>query len=250
MYCFGERLKEIRKKKKISQQDLAGLMGISFVGISQWESGKRNPKGQTVRRIADALGVSATELVDLLPIEKSMVRFAEERLLELTGRLDRMELADVSEAPGMMCSYEEDINELKESCGFLEEMIDQCISRAMAKPRPVKRGMECESIMFQKETAGGEREDCPAGISRILQELSSIMEKEDMPHEQVKLWQCLIPALYETMLFAARAAGEGKADGAETLLGLYGQLDSQGKRTAVAWLGELVRRQASAKLPE
>lgn len=250
MYRFGEKLKEIRKEKNISQQKLAELLGVSFVAVSQWELGKRSPKSRTVRHVADALGVSVAELVDFFPLEKSVVSFAEEQLPKLEERLDRTEQADVSEAPGEMRSYEEDINEVHESCEFLEKLIDYAISHAMSKPRAVRRGMECDRIAVEKEAAGGKRAEYPDELGRILRKLSRFMEKEDMPQEQIKLWQGLVPALYETMLFAARTADERKADGAEALLDLYGQLDSQGKRTAVAWLGELARRRADAKPPE
>lgn len=53
----GERIKEARKRAGLTQKQLADKLGISYVGISQWENNQRNPKLETLQRIADALGV-------------------------------------------------------------------------------------------------------------------------------------------------------------------------------------------------
>lgn len=40
---FGERLKELRSEKKMSQMDLAVATGISQSAIAKWELGKTDP---------------------------------------------------------------------------------------------------------------------------------------------------------------------------------------------------------------
>ena len=59
----GQLIKAERKKKKITQAELAEKLKISHVGVSQWENGVRNPKIGTIRKIADALGVGWIELI-------------------------------------------------------------------------------------------------------------------------------------------------------------------------------------------
>ena len=59
----GQLIKAARKKKKMTQAELAEKLNISYVGVSQWEHGIRNPKYDTIRKIADALGVDWSELV-------------------------------------------------------------------------------------------------------------------------------------------------------------------------------------------
>lgn len=59
----GQLIKAARKKKKMTQAELAEKLNISYVGVSQWENGVRNPKYDTIRKIADALGVDWSELV-------------------------------------------------------------------------------------------------------------------------------------------------------------------------------------------
>lgn len=52
----GQRIKAARKKAGMTQAELANRLGISYVGVSQWENDLRNPKQETVQRIAQALG--------------------------------------------------------------------------------------------------------------------------------------------------------------------------------------------------
>ena len=60
---LGENLKKVRVKKKLSQGALARLLEVDKGYISNIESGKKNPTLATIQRLADALGVSANELL-------------------------------------------------------------------------------------------------------------------------------------------------------------------------------------------
>ena len=42
---FGENLKNIRKQKNISQEELAEKLGVSRQSISKWETGVSPTKG-------------------------------------------------------------------------------------------------------------------------------------------------------------------------------------------------------------
>lgn len=59
----GELIKAARKKAGLTQAQLAEKLGISYVGVSQWENDLRNPKLDTLQRIASALGVPVQELI-------------------------------------------------------------------------------------------------------------------------------------------------------------------------------------------
>ena len=59
---LGKHLKEVRVRAGISQAELARRMGVSPAMISQYETGARSPKMDTLKKIADALGVHASEL--------------------------------------------------------------------------------------------------------------------------------------------------------------------------------------------
>ena len=59
----GECIKAARKKAGMTQKELADKLGIPYQGISQYERGIRNPKIATVKKIAEALQVSPSELI-------------------------------------------------------------------------------------------------------------------------------------------------------------------------------------------
>lgn len=61
---IGQRIKAARLSAGMTQQELADKLGISFVGVSQWENDKRNPKRETLDKIAKVLGVRRRDLED------------------------------------------------------------------------------------------------------------------------------------------------------------------------------------------
>jgi transcriptional regulator with XRE-family HTH domain len=63
METLDENLKKVRAKKKLSQGALARLLEVDKGYISNIENGKKNPTLATIQRLADALGVSADELL-------------------------------------------------------------------------------------------------------------------------------------------------------------------------------------------
>ncbi len=58
----GQLIKKVRQEVGITQQELAKRLGISYVGVSQWETDKRNPKYDTLVRIAKALDIPVSYL--------------------------------------------------------------------------------------------------------------------------------------------------------------------------------------------
>ena len=62
---FGRNVRELRKAKGLSQEDLEGLTGLKRSYISDMERGTRNPTLKAVERVAAALGVKPEELVKL-----------------------------------------------------------------------------------------------------------------------------------------------------------------------------------------
>lgn len=59
---IGERIKEIRKKKGLTQKQLGEALGVSYQTIAQWENNLRNPKHETLRKLAAALDLKWYEL--------------------------------------------------------------------------------------------------------------------------------------------------------------------------------------------
>jgi transcriptional regulator with XRE-family HTH domain len=64
MKAFGDNLKRIRKKKGISQEDLAYNADLAYTTINKIERGQLNTGICTVFEIAKALNVAPKELFD------------------------------------------------------------------------------------------------------------------------------------------------------------------------------------------
>ncbi|OIO15918.1 transcriptional regulator [Candidatus Kuenenbacteria bacterium CG11_big_fil_rev_8_21_14_0_20_37_9] len=60
---FGKKLREVRLKKKLSQGDVAKILGVHRSYISGLGRGMRNPSLLTVQKVAKALGVTAEKLI-------------------------------------------------------------------------------------------------------------------------------------------------------------------------------------------
>lgn len=59
---FGERVRELRKEKGLSQESLALVCGLDRTYIGGVERGERNISLINIYKIAEALGVDAKEL--------------------------------------------------------------------------------------------------------------------------------------------------------------------------------------------
>lgn len=56
-------LKAERHRAGLSLRELEGRSGVKYTTISELENGHRGAQGRTVRRLAEALGVTTAELV-------------------------------------------------------------------------------------------------------------------------------------------------------------------------------------------
>ena len=59
----GQRIKESRNATGLTQEELGERLGVSGAAIAQYETGKRNPKYETLRRIGDALNIPVESLL-------------------------------------------------------------------------------------------------------------------------------------------------------------------------------------------
>jgi len=84
---LGKRVKAYREEHGLTQQEMAGLVGVYAETIHRWETGKRQPKGERLRNLLlvlsgssqaetpaqdesedrDAIKVRINELLDVLP---------------------------------------------------------------------------------------------------------------------------------------------------------------------------------------
>ena len=64
-YKFGDKLYELRKKKNLTQEDLALLLDISDKAISKWENGTSKPTIENLSKLSKIFDVSLDELIVL-----------------------------------------------------------------------------------------------------------------------------------------------------------------------------------------
>ncbi|MBK9374028.1 MAG: helix-turn-helix transcriptional regulator [Holophagales bacterium] len=63
MAAFSQTLKRLRQERRLSQQELADLIGVHVRQVSKYEMGTSLPTLERIRRMAEVLQVSADELV-------------------------------------------------------------------------------------------------------------------------------------------------------------------------------------------
>lgn len=63
---FGERVRELRRRKGLSQEEFAALAEMDRSYMGAIERGEQNPSLWVIARIADALGVTIPDLLDML----------------------------------------------------------------------------------------------------------------------------------------------------------------------------------------
>lgn len=95
MVEFGGKLKDLRKARHISQEDLGAIMGVSRATIGSWESGRRNISIKHLERICDYFNLDINyfranteydEIVDLL--ERARALFNSDIPIEEKQRLN------------------------------------------------------------------------------------------------------------------------------------------------------------------
>ena len=61
--CFAENLKQLRKEKQLSQEELAEILDVSRQAVSKWELGMGYPEVETLLLLSRKLGVSLDSLM-------------------------------------------------------------------------------------------------------------------------------------------------------------------------------------------
>jgi transcriptional regulator with XRE-family HTH domain len=90
---FGARLAEIRRRQGITQAELGAAVGVSNRVIAYYESEDAQPPGAMLADLAQALKVSADELLGLKPVtEKRAPKTA--RLLKRLQKIADLPAAD------------------------------------------------------------------------------------------------------------------------------------------------------------
>ena len=90
MKQLSDRLLAARKKKEISQQDLAKLAKVHFTNIGKYERGEATPAADILNRIAKALDVTTDYLLNGTLQDKSADTISDEELLSQFRKIEKL----------------------------------------------------------------------------------------------------------------------------------------------------------------
>ena len=75
---LGDRIKKIRSEKNITQKQVAEKLSIVQSTVAMWETNKREPDIETIKKIAAVLGVPVSEIIEEPQVEPNAQRLPEE----------------------------------------------------------------------------------------------------------------------------------------------------------------------------
>lgn len=96
------RIKELRKKKKETQQEVAEAIGITRRGFQKWENGESQIKSNNAQQLADYFGVSVGYLLGYDDVPKELI---DELELQLDHVLTPTEKEDLENNPELRNHY-------------------------------------------------------------------------------------------------------------------------------------------------
>ena len=70
MAAFKDVLRYLRESENLKQEELAEKVGVSYAAISNYETGKREPKRKTLEAIADYFNVDMNYLLGKTSIQR------------------------------------------------------------------------------------------------------------------------------------------------------------------------------------
>jgi len=106
---FGERVRDLRKAKNLSQRELADIISVNFTYLSKIENGKLDfagfPSEDTIRKLAEAL---EAEVDELLLMAKKIPPEIRDRVIEKPDAFRKLAQLDDDALEKVMREIEED----------------------------------------------------------------------------------------------------------------------------------------------
>ena len=93
---LGEKIRELRRQKNVSQEVLAQAMGVTFQAVSKWETGAAMPDVCLIPALASFFEVSTDELFDYNRLER------EDRVFDFASRAAKLRDDKPAEAEAIL----------------------------------------------------------------------------------------------------------------------------------------------------
>ncbi len=74
MSIIAKRIREMREKIGLKQEELAALVGVSKNTVWNWENGRREPRSSEINKLANVLGVSVSYLMGEIDMDHENVK--------------------------------------------------------------------------------------------------------------------------------------------------------------------------------
>ena len=159
---LGKNIYELRREKGITQEELAGELGVTAAAVSKWEKGVTLPDVLMVCAIADLFGVTTDELLGRVRELK--------RLVVIAADADRKQIEKGLRSHGFCAAaWAADFETAQArmgECGAL------CILRVSSAFMTEQEKQQAEKCSYG-DCVYDEPEDLPGNLDTIL----SIMEK-------------------------------------------------------------------------
>ena len=91
----GDRIKQLRTAKNLTQSDLAKLVELTYIQIGRYERSKSNPSSEVLQKLAVALDTT-TDYIMNGGTEQVQAQLADKELLNQFREVEQMEEKDKS----------------------------------------------------------------------------------------------------------------------------------------------------------
>jgi len=122
---FAQKLSKLRNERGLTQQEMAGLIGVGIAQMRRYEKGNSSPTLEVIKNIARTLGISADELI-----------FDENERVAAAKILDRKLLEQFEQISNLGTRDKQAVKTILESMilkGRLEEVMPSHTDAAWAK---------------------------------------------------------------------------------------------------------------------
>jgi len=90
----GERIKELRTLKKLTQSDLAKEVGLTYIQVGRYETQKSNPSSDVLQKLANALDTTTDYLMNGSQDEVVSAQLTDKELLKQFRAVEQLDAED------------------------------------------------------------------------------------------------------------------------------------------------------------
>lgn len=91
---ISERIRELRTAKKLTQSDLAKFVGLTYIQIGRYETGKSAPSSDVLNKLADTLGTTTDFLMNGSDDDVVSAQLTDKELLNQFKEVEKLNQED------------------------------------------------------------------------------------------------------------------------------------------------------------